>query len=300
LYDIYGASLDITPNNIYFATDLQNIFLHKTDDGVFMFGLMGNSVDVYEISVDEQENIIIEPIGSVQQQAQNIYYIDGKYVAVGRKGIFGIEFTRAQAATEDKPAIESEAHAVNMEKLTSISECGGDFNYIDGEYYLPIKTPDGKLVVYKLNMSEFVLDEVSILNTNIELDKSKENFYYSFIEDNIISIYLMDNYGYVYNVRYNPTTNETEIYQTDVFRLFYTEENFPVELAINLVKNGEEGDSKLSLNINGTYLGDNILVYGVEDNWVYCSEYITTNNTSSVYAFRYNAITGVRDYSNPA
>jgi hypothetical protein len=110
----------------------------------------------------------------------------------------------------------------------------------------------------------------------------------------------MDNVGYIYNVSYDVVTDETTILQTDTFRLFYDESKFPVEFAINLVKQTEVGDSQLSLIVNNKYLGNNVVVFGMEDNWVYCSEYIEEDGKYSLYSFRYNGITGIRDYSNLA
>lgn len=288
VYDLYGSSLDITPNNITFATDLQNIFLHKTDETIYMFGLMGHAVEVYTIDIDESLNISISAVGSVQRTAQNIYYLDGKYVAVGRDDIFGINIEK------------NSVNEINLKTLAEIKETGGDFNIIDGKYYLPVKNPRGKITVHTFNSKDFKLEEVATLEIPIQIGAAKENFYYSFVEDDTISIYLMDNTGYIYNVTYNPETNETQTYQTDTFRLFYSEEKYPVEFAINLVKANETGDSELSLTVNDKYLGNNIIIYGIEDNWVYCSEYIEKDDTYSIYSFRYNAITGIRDYANLA
>ena len=288
VYDVYGSSLDITPDNITFATDLQNIFLHKTDNVIYMFGLMGNSIEVYTITIDESLNISIASVGSIQRTAQNIYFLDGKYIAVGREDVFGINIG------------EDSVNEVNMSSLIEISETGGDFNVIDNVYYLSVKNQFGVITIYSLNIADFKLEEVSKLELPIEIDAAKKNFYYSFVEDNMISIYLMDNTGYIYNVTYNPETNETETYQTDTFRLFYSEEKYPIEFAINLVKANETGDSELSLTVNNKYLGNNIIIYGTEDNWVYCTEYIENEDAYSVYSFRYNAITGIRDYANLA
>ena len=288
VYDIFGSSLDITPNNITFATDLQNIFLHKTDDVIYMFGLMGNSIDVYSIVIDESLAITITPIGSIQRAAQNIYYLDGKYIAIGRNDIFGINIG------------ENSVNEINFKDIIEMNECGGDFNIINGKYYLPVKDFSGNIILHELDSENMVLKEHGRLEIPIEIDATKENFYYSFVEDNMISIYLMDNVGYIYNISYNPETNETTTYQTDTFRLFYSEATYPVEFAINLVKANESGSSDLSLTVNNKYLGNNIVIYGMEDNWVYCSEYIQGDDTYSVYSFRYNAITGIKDYANLA
>lgn len=288
VYDIYGSSLDITPNDITFATSLQNLFLHKTEDTIYMFGLMGHSVEVYTIDIDEELNINITAIGGVQRPAQNIYFINGEYVAIGRNDIFIIEFD------------EENIYEKNINPIIEMVECGGDFNIVNGEYYLPVKNQFGEIVIYKLDTETFTTSKVKTLELDIEFDKANENFYYTFVEDNMISIYLMDNTGYIYNVLYDFETDATSSEQTDTFRLFYSEETFPVEFAINLVKSNETGDSDLSLTVNNVYLGNNVIIYGIEDNWVYCSEYIKSGENYSIYSFRYNAITGIRDYSNLA
>lgn len=294
IYDIYGSSLDITPNDVLFAKDLQNIFLHKTEDTIYMFGLMGNSVQVYTIEITEELEIKIVSIGTVQRIAQNIYYLDGKYVAVGRGDIFGIGIDNKADENENK------VYEINLKQVVNTHETGGDFNVIDGEKYLSVKDTNGKIVVYKLNMKDFSLEKITDIVTEISIDETPNNFFYSFVEDDKISIYLMDNVGYIYNVQYDIKNNTTELYQTDTFRLFYTEDNFPVELAINMVKANESGESELSLVVNGKYLGNNIIIFGIEDNWVYCAEYVDSGDAYTVHAFRYNAITGVRDYSNLA
>lgn len=288
VYDIYGSSLDITPNDITFATDLQNLFLHKTEDKIYMFGLMGHSVEVYTIDIDEELNINITAIGGVQRPAQNIYFINGEYVAIGRNDVFIIEFD------------EENIYEKNITPLIEMTECGGDFNVVNGQYYIPVKNQYNEIVIYKFNNETLTSSKEKTLELDIEINETKENFYYSFVEDNMISIYLMDNLGYIYNVKYDFETDTVLTEQTDTFRLFYSEKTFPVEFAINLVKSNETGDSDLSLTVNNVYLGNNVIIYGIEDNWVYCSEYIKTGDTYSVYSFRYNAITGIRDYSNLA
>lgn len=288
VYDIYGSSLDITPDNISFATDLQNIFLHKTDETIYMFGLLGSYIEVYKIDIDESLNISITSVGGIQRAAQNIYYINDTYIAVGRKDVFGINIG------------EDEINEINLKSVINLKETGGDFNIINNEYYLSVKDQFGKITIYKFNFEEFKLEKIKELEIPISIDEAKDNFYYSFVEDNKISIYLMDNVGYIYNVLYNIETEEITTYQTDNFRLFYNEERFPIEFAINLVKANQTGDSELSLIVNNKYLGNNIIVYGIEDNWVYCSEYVEKNGVYSIYSFRYNAITGIRDYANLA
>ena len=294
IYDIYGTSLNITPDDLSFATDLQNIFLHKTDNGIYMFGLMGNSTEVYKIDIDKDMNINISAMGSVQKASQNIYYLGNKYIAIGRGGVFGISIKDATDTSE------AEVYELNMKTAINFKECGGDFIIVGNDYYLPVKSPMGEIVIYKLNIGNFQLEKVKVLDLTIEIDDTRENFYYSFLENGLISIYLMDNTGYIYNVTYNLETDETKITQTDKFKLFYNEYPYSVEFVINLVKANETGDSELSLTVNGKYLGNNILIYGIEDNWVYCSEYVTDGDSYSLYSFRYNAITGVKDYANLA
>lgn len=287
VYDIYGSSLDITPDNISFSKDLQNIFLHKTeDDLIYMFGLMGNYVEVYKINITEDLTISILSLGSIQKQAQNIYYMDDKYIAVGRQNVFGINIG------------EDGVNEVNLKTITEIKESGGGFNIINDEPYLTVKNNYDKLLIYKMNLEDFKLEEVKALEPSLSFEDVALNFMYSFVEDGEISIYAMDSTGYIYNIRYNLETDETLVEQTQKFKLFYTEEQYPVELSIDLVKTGEEGESELSLTVNGKYLGNNVLVFGVEDNWVYCSEYNKDGENVSIYSFRYNAITGIKDYSN--
>jgi hypothetical protein len=251
-----------------------------------MFGLMGNYVEVYKINITEDLTISILSIGSIQKQAQNIYYMDDKYIAVGRQNIFGINIG------------EDGVNEVNLKTITEIKESGGGFNIINDEPYLTVKNNYDKLLIYKMNLEDFKLEEVKALEPSLSFEGVALNFIYSFVEDGEISIYAMDSTGYIYNIRYNLETDETLVEQTQRFKLFYTEEQYPVELSIDLVKTGEEGESELSLTVNGKYLGNNVLVFGVEDNWVYCSEYNKDGENVSIYSFRYNAITGIKDYSN--
>lgn len=288
VYDVYGLSLDITPNDITYAIDLQSIFFHKTDETIYMFGLTGNSVSMYTINIDEEYNIAITPLGSVQRAAQNIYYLNNQYICVGRNDIFGVAYDKENDTV----------YEVNMKDPINIQETGGDFNIIDGKYYLTVKDPNGSVIIYQLAEKAFTLGRPVKLDMSISVDAVQNNFFYSFVEDGKIAIYLMENGGYIYCVTYDFESGEIEELQTDVFRLFYSEETFPVELAINLVKANETGDSEVSLTINNVYLGNNIILYGIEDNWVYCSEYLKNGDAYAVYSFRYNAITGVRDYSN--
>jgi len=287
VYDIYGSSLDITPDNISFSKDLQNIFLHKTSDGkIYMFGLMGDSVEIYQLNVTKNLTINVSSIGAIQKQAQNIYYINNKYVAVGRTNVFGINIGK------------DIVNETNLKKIVDIKECGGAFNNINGVNYLTIKDNKDKISIYKLNIETFTLDLVKLLDLKINFKDVALNFMYSFVEDKQISIYSMDSTGYIYNIKYDVVSNKSTVSQTDKFKLFYNEKKYPVELTIDLVKAGGVGQSELSLSVNGKYLGNNILVFGVEDNWVYCSEYNKTGDNASIYAFRYNAITGIKDYAN--
>ena len=155
LYDVYGAYLDITPDNITYATDLQNIFFHKTEDVIYMFGLMGHAVDVYTVNIDEQKNISIVPIGSIQRPAQNIYYVNNTYIAVGRNNVFGINIS------------EDSINEINLKTAISMKETSGDFNIINGNYYLPVKNLNSEIVIYKFNFEAFRLDEVEKLSLPI-------------------------------------------------------------------------------------------------------------------------------------
>lgn len=285
--DVFGTNLNIEPNDeTSYSKGYQNIFLHKTSNNtVYMFGTLSNSIEVFKITVNKDLSFNIKGIGFIQRTAQNIYYINKKYIAVGKNFAFVINVNKDDVSDS------------TIKNLPVIKETSGQFNIINNNYYLVSKdsvNSNNIIEVLKFDPKNISFSKIYKFNSGHTYNTISNNFMYSHVEQNKIGIYAMADDKYIYHLVYDPKTKKSSNKETNKFRLFYCDTPYVVDMYLDLVYQNNSGNSTLNLNIDGNFLGTNILVYGVEDNWVYCSKY----ENSALKAFRYNRSTGVYDYTN--